>query len=81
MKRVSREQRFEWALRRIAAYDSPARLRRESEGRYGLDYAEALEMAYENMQGEAKAALKGLRKQQPTTSTTLSPAPLDQETP
>ena len=61
----TREQRFETALRRIAAYDSPARLRRDSERSYGLDYAEALEMAYENIQGEAKAVLRGLRKRKP----------------
>lgn len=62
MKRVDYEQRFETALRRILAYDTPARLRRESEKSYGLEYTEALEMAYENIQGEARAALSGFRK-------------------
>lgn len=61
----TREERFEKALRRIAAYDSIAYLRRASAGAYGLEFAEALEMAYENMQDEAKAVLKGLRRRKP----------------
>lgn len=50
------------ALRRITKYDSVERLRNESENDYGLEFEEAIEMAYENMQNEAVAAIHGIRK-------------------
>lgn len=49
------------ALKRISSYQSPESLRRNSEKNYGLDYEEALEMAYENVIEEAKFAIKGIR--------------------
>jgi uncharacterized protein (UPF0147 family) len=50
------------ALKRISKdYQTPQQLRKSSSGEYGLDYEEALEMAYENIQGEAKAAIKGIK--------------------
>lgn len=49
-------------LRRIAAYEPPERLRRQSEKDYGLEFHEALEYAYENVLQEAKSALKQVRK-------------------
>lgn len=49
------------ALRRIAAYDSPDRLRRSSEKQWGLAFEEAMEMAYDNIQQEARNALRGVR--------------------
>ena len=49
------------ALKRIAAYQSPDRLRRSSEKDWGLPYAEALEMAYDNIQSDAKRAVHGVR--------------------
>ena len=49
-------------LRRIAAYQTPDRLRKHSGEDWGVGYEEALEMAYENVLGEAKAALKQVRK-------------------
>lgn len=55
------EDRFYHALKRIKAYMSPERLRREAERQYGLSYEEALEMAYDNVQGEAISALHGYR--------------------
>lgn len=61
-QRVDYESRFYVALKRIADYMSPERLRRVSEKQYGLDYTEALEMSYENMQGEALSALEGYRR-------------------
>lgn len=61
LSRVDYEARFATALRRITAYMTPNQLRRESEKKYGLDFTEALEMAYENVRDEAKAALKGYR--------------------
>lgn len=42
-------------------YCTPAQLRKEAKGAYGIDYEEALEMAYENIQAEAKNALKGTK--------------------
>lgn len=49
------------ALKKIASYDTTERLRKNSSKDWGLDYDEALEMAYENMQAEATTALKGFR--------------------
>ena len=49
-------------LRRIAAYQTPDRLRKHSGEDWGVGYEKALEMAYENVLGEAKAALKQVRK-------------------
>ena len=49
------------ALLRIKAYQSPGKLQRDSEKDWGLPYTEALEMAYENIQGEAASAVKGVR--------------------
>lgn len=60
-----KEARMWRALKTIASYDQPERLRRNCEQRYGLAYEEALEMAYENMIGEAKAAIHGMRKPKP----------------
>ena len=61
-KRIGYEERFYVALKRITAYMTTKQLQRESSGRYGLEYTEALEMAYENVIGEAKYALKGYRR-------------------
>jgi hypothetical protein len=56
--RETTEDLFRRALERIAAYDSPAFLRRQSERSYGLDFTEALEMAYDNMRDEARTVLR-----------------------
>lgn len=48
-------------LKRIAGYEMPEKLRRISEREYGCDADEAIEMAYENVIWEAKAAIKGIR--------------------
>lgn len=50
------------ALRRIAAYTSPDRLRRSSRKEYGLDADEAIEYAYENVITEAKNGLRRVKK-------------------
>lgn len=50
------------ALKEIASYQSPDKLRRESQKDWGLDYEEALEMAYENVISTAKYASKGIRE-------------------
>jgi hypothetical protein len=61
-KQLTHEERFRVALERICAYMTPAQLNREADRRYGLKYVEALEMAYDNVLGEAKAALRGVRR-------------------
>lgn len=59
----SNEQRYYDILKRIAkSYASPERLKRDSEKRYGCSGEEAIEMAYENIQWEAEAAIKGRRR-------------------
>lgn len=57
------------ALKRISQYQSPERLKKKSWDDWGLDDGnEALEMAYENVLGEAKAAIKGVRLPKPAPS-------------
>jgi len=56
------EQRLYDALKRIAAYDSPDKLRQNSQKRYGIDAEEAIEGAYENVLQEAKDAIRGMRR-------------------
>ncbi|MCK5611337.1 hypothetical protein KAR91_56225 [Candidatus Pacearchaeota archaeon] len=50
------------ALRRISAYQSIETLQKNSKKDWGLEYEEALEMSYENMQSEAKTILKPNKK-------------------
>jgi len=47
-------------LVRIKSYDSPAKLRKQSRGDWGLDFEDAIEMSYENIQLEAKHGIKGV---------------------
>ena len=42
-------------------YSTPAQIQKESKGAFGLDYEEALEMAYENIQNDAKFACYGVK--------------------
>lgn len=60
---MSRDDAREYylALKRIAKYESPEWLRRNSERRYDLSYEEALEMAYDNIRAEAQSAIRGKR--------------------
>lgn len=55
------EVRLFEALRRISRYEAPDRLRRSGEKQYGISGEECVEMAYENIQQEARRALKGVR--------------------
>jgi len=48
-------------LWRIKAYQSPEKLRKNSEKDFGLDFEEAIEMAYENIQSEAINNSKGIK--------------------
>lgn len=49
-------------LKRITRYDSVERLRKNAEKLYGVFYEEAIEMAYANIQEEARMAIRGKRK-------------------
>ena len=53
--------RMRIALKRITLYQTPDQLRRRSQKDWGLDYQESLGMSYENIQQEAKNALRGVR--------------------
>jgi len=48
------------SLKAIKNYQTPSQLRKNSGKDWGLEYTEALEMSYENIQEEAKYALKGV---------------------
>lgn len=59
---MSNEQLYFDTLKRIArSYQTADQLKRRG-GQYGLDAAEEIEMAYENIQGEAERAIKGKRR-------------------
>lgn len=49
------------ALRRIAYDYQTAEELRKNEGQYGLDFDEEIEMSYDNMQNDAKNAVKNIR--------------------
>lgn len=49
------------ALKKIKAYQSPSKLRKDSERDWGLGFEEAIEMAYENIQNDAAFACKGIK--------------------
>jgi hypothetical protein len=50
-------------LKRISKqYQTPDRMKKDSDKDWGLDYTGALEMAYENIQGDAGAACKGIKQ-------------------
>lgn len=54
--------RMREALLRISKhYMTPDQIRRDSKGSWGLGYEESLEMSYENIQNEARMAVKGVR--------------------
>jgi hypothetical protein len=60
---MSNEQIYYDRLKRIAkGSQTTSQLRRSSEQSYGLDYVEALEMAYENLQVAAASAIRGKRR-------------------
>lgn len=51
-----------YALKTIAKdYSTPKQLRKSSEKDFGIDYEEALEMAYENIQILAQKVTKGVK--------------------
>lgn len=56
------EKKYKEILMEIAHCDSIEYLRRNSEKKYGLEYLEALEMAYENICALAQSAFRHNRK-------------------
>lgn len=64
-KQKDQFNRMHSALVTIAkAYQTPNQLRKSSEKQWGLDYKEALEMAYENVLETAKSSIKGIKQLQ-----------------
>lgn len=59
---MTNEQLYYDALKRITQYQSAERLLRSSEKDWGLSSSEALEYAYENIQQEAKNAIRNKRR-------------------
>lgn len=60
---MSNEQDYFDVLKRIARnYQTPDELRRSARRDYGLEFDEALEMTYENIQADAARAIKGKRR-------------------
>lgn len=62
MNQQKNEQLYFDALKRISLYQSVERLRRSSQKDWGLEFSEALEMAYENVIEEAKQSVRGKRR-------------------
>lgn len=59
-------QRYYDVLWKIArGYDSSERLRKRAERDYGLSPEEAIEMAYDNVRGDAARVIKGKRRPPP----------------
>lgn len=54
--------RMRLMLIRITKYQTPYKMRKDSEKDWGLGFEEAIEMAYENIQSDAKAAIKGVKE-------------------
>lgn len=55
-------ERMYLMLLRIKQYQSPSKMRRDSQKDWGVGFEECLEMAYENIQQEAARGLKGVRR-------------------
>jgi len=58
----SRVRKMYDALKTITKYQTPARLRKDSERLYGLAGDEAMDIAYENIIEHARSAIHGMRK-------------------
>ena len=61
-KQAAPARRMYDALKQISQYMTAAEMNRKAERLYGLDCAEAIEMAYDNVIAEAKAAIKGMKR-------------------
>jgi len=62
---TTNEQLYYDTLKRIAKeYMTTEQLQRRAEKMYGVSYHEALEMSYDNIQGDAALAIRGKRRPQ-----------------
>lgn len=62
-KQVQQWNQMRNTLLRISKeYMSSEQLRKKSQKMYGLDFEECIEMVYDNIQGEAKQAVKGVKE-------------------
>lgn len=62
-KQVEQFNRMRYFLLRInRCYMTPAEIQKKGEKMYGLSPEEVLEMAYENIQAEARHAVKGVKE-------------------
>ena len=61
-KQIQDYNRMRDTLVEISKYQTPDKLRKDSQKDWGLEYEEALEMAYENIQETARMSVIGVRK-------------------
>jgi hypothetical protein len=65
-KEMATWNRMRAALIRIyKGYQTPDQLRRNAERDFGCSFDETIEMSYENLQSEAKGAVRGVRQKKP----------------
>jgi len=62
VKEKQNYNRMRETLIKITKYQTPDKMRKDSNKDWGLSFEEAIEMAYENIQDEAKFGVKGVRK-------------------
>ncbi len=60
-KQIETFNKMRSALIEITKYQTPDKLRKDSENDWGLDFEEAIEMSYENIQETAKIAVESVR--------------------
>ena len=60
--KIDKIQKMFDGLKTISNYQTVTQLQKNAGKDYGLDYTEALEMAYENVLYTAKLTVKGLRR-------------------
>jgi hypothetical protein len=73
-KQIRQWNQMRHTLLRISKqYMNSQKLRKESESEYGLEFEESIEMAYDNIQSEAKAAVKGVKEILPTPKPEFKP--------
>jgi hypothetical protein len=64
------EARLYAALKRITQYMTVEQMERRAEKEYGLSPYEGLGMAYDNLQSEARDAIRGVRMPKPKPAAT-----------
>lgn len=60
-KQIEDFNKMRSALIEITNYQTPDKLRKDSENDWGVEFEESIEMAYENIQQTAKFAVKYVR--------------------